>query len=103
MVKIATVLDLQGVSGYNSSTMLRLVRTGRRLIVSGDAQHRNDSDKKVYCVDEIAEVLCISRGAAYELVKKELFHTVRIGSAIRVSRKSFEEWLDNHKSNDKEA
>ena len=71
--------------------------------MSGNAQHRNDPDRKVYSVDEIAEILCISRGSAYELVKEGLFHTVRIGSAIRVSRKSFEDWLDNQNSNEKET
>lgn len=56
------------------------------------------SDKRVYSVDEIAGLLNISRGSAYELIKEGLFSTVRIGSAIRVSKKSFDEWLDNQRS-----
>ena len=32
--------------------------------------------------------------AAYELVKEELFKSVRIGTSIRVSKKSFDKWLD---------
>ena len=31
---------------------------------------------------------------AYTLVKKGYFKSVRIGTAIRISRKSFDEWLD---------
>ena len=32
--------------------------------------------------------------SAYRLIKEGHFKTVRIGNAIRVSRKSFDEWLD---------
>ena len=28
------------------------------------------------------------------LVKKKAFHSVRIGGSIRISKKSFDEWLD---------
>mgnify|MGYP005808762799 CR=1 FL=1 len=52
-------------------------------------------DKRVYRVDEIAEILGISNSSAYELVKKGHFKTVRIGTAIRISKKSFDEWLDS--------
>jgi len=63
--------------------------------VSGNAQGSCSPTKRVYSVDEIAEILNISRGSAYELIKEGLFRTVRIGSAIRVSRQSFDDWLDN--------
>ena len=32
---------------------------------------------------------------AYQLVKQEEFRIVRIGNAIRVSKKSFDEWLES--------
>jgi excisionase family DNA binding protein len=57
-------------------------------------------DKRVYNVDEIADLLNISKGSAYELIKQGVFNTVRIGSAIRVSKKSFDEWLDSQSSNE---
>jgi len=63
--------------------------------VSGNAQGSCSPAKRVYSVDEIAEILNISRGSAYELIREGLFRTVRIGSAIRVSRQSFDDWLDN--------
>jgi len=64
--------------------------------MSGNAQGScNNPTKRVYSVDEIAEILDISRGSAYELIREGLFRTVRIGSAIRVSRQSFDDWLDN--------
>ena len=63
--------------------------------MSDNAQSHLSPAKRVYSVDEIAEILDISRGSAYELIKEGLFRTVRIGSAIRVSRQSFDDWLDN--------
>lgn len=51
-------------------------------------------DKRTYTVDEIQDILGISRPTAYGLVKKDLFRYVRIGGRIRISRKSFDEWLD---------
>ena len=53
-------------------------------------------DKRTYTVDEIQDILEISRPTAYGLVKKNLFHSVRIGGHIRISKRSFDEWLDAH-------
>ena len=52
-------------------------------------------EKRIYTVDEIQDILGIGRNAAYRLVKSEVFHSVRIGGNIRISKKSFDEWLDN--------
>lgn len=54
-------------------------------------------EKRVYSVMEIAKILNISKTFAYELVKEKHFHSIKIGSAIRVSKKSFDEWLDKIK------
>lgn len=51
-------------------------------------------EKRTYTVDEIQDILGISRPTAYNLVKKGLFHSVRVGGHIRISKKSFDEWLD---------
>ena len=51
-------------------------------------------NKKTYTVMEIAEMLGIGRTAAYNLVKENHFKVVKIGAAIRVSKKSFDDWLD---------
>ncbi len=50
--------------------------------------------KRTYTVDEIQDILGISRSSAYNFVKKGLFRTVRVGGSIRISKKSFDEWLD---------
>ena len=53
-----------------------------------------DTEKRTYTVYEIAAILNIGRTSAYQLVKEGHFKTVRVGNAIRVSKKSFDEWLD---------
>ena len=55
------------------------------------AEHRNaipnaDSEKRSYSVAEAAEILGVS--------KRSIYKTVRIGKKLRISRKSFDEWLD---------
>ena len=53
---------------------------------------------RAYTVEEIAAILHIGRSSAYTLVKKGYFKSVRIGTAIRISRKSFDEWLEMTRS-----
>lgn len=48
-----------------------------------------------YTVDEIQDILGISRPTAYNLVKQGVFHSVRVGGHIRISKKSFDDWLDH--------
>lgn len=56
-------------------------------------------DKRTYTVEEIAAILKIGKKAAYNLVREQPFKTVRIGTAIRISKASFDQWLDNHDKN----
>ena len=51
-------------------------------------------EKRTYSVSEIQDILEIGRNAAYDLVKKGHFSTVKIGGIIRISKKSFDAWLD---------
>ena len=46
-------------------------------------------------VEDIAKILDIGRSSAYNLGREGHFKTVRIGTAIRISRKSFDEWLES--------
>jgi len=58
-------------------------------------QEKKIPDKRTYTVEDIAAILGIGRTSSYNLIKEGHFNTVRIGSAIRISKKSFDEWLDN--------
>ena len=39
-------------------------------------------DKRTYTVDEIQDILGISRPTAYNLVKQGVFHSVRVGDIL---------------------
>lgn len=52
------------------------------------------SEKRTYTIDEIMDILGICRTTAYNLIKQDEFRSVKIGHSIRVSKKSFDEWLD---------
>lgn len=58
-----------------------------------DTENRPTHERRTYTVDEIAEILDIGRTSAYKLVKQNLFKSIRIGTTIRISKKSFEEWM----------
>ena len=54
-----------------------------------------DSEKRAYSVDDIMSILDISRSSAYILNKKNFFRSVKIGNQLRISKASFDKWLDN--------
>ena len=48
---------------------------------------------RTYTVEDIAAILGIGKSSAYKLANSGAFKTIRIGNMIRISRKSFEDWL----------
>ena len=54
-----------------------------------------DGEKRTYSVQEIAGILQISKSMAYELCKQSLFKTVKVGKYVRISKPSFDSWLDS--------
>jgi excisionase family DNA binding protein len=58
-------------------------------------QGENHMDKRSYTVLEIADLLQISRNKAYDLCKQGCFRTIKVGRSIRISKASFDQWLDS--------
>ena len=54
--------------------------------------------KRTYTVGEICEILGIGRTSAYKLAHSGLFQVVKVGSALRISKASFDEWLDKQQN-----
>ena len=52
-------------------------------------------EKRVYTVEEIMEILNIGKNTAYALVNSGVFDFVKVGGHYRVSKRSFDQWLDN--------
>ena len=53
-------------------------------------------ESRCYTVEDLEAILMISKRSVYNLLKKKEFRWIRVGrSGYRISRKSFDEWL-NH-------
>lgn len=50
-------------------------------------------------VKELQEILGISRPTVYELLKRNEFRWIQVGTKYRISKKSFDEWLDKMMEN----
>lgn len=72
----------------------KIEKLNQKLSEQTDAPN-SSFDKRTYTVEEVQNILNISRASAYNLVKKGYFKIVRIGCTIRISKKSFDEWLDS--------
>ena len=64
-------------------------------LVSCEAQTLPQPEKRTYTVDEVQSILGISKSSAYALVKEGQFKCINVGRHIRISKKSFDEWLDS--------
>ena len=52
-------------------------------------------ESRCYTVPELQVILNISRGSVYELLQRKEFKWFQIGNGrYRISKKSFDEWLD---------
>ncbi len=58
--------------------------------VSGEKQTPKN---RTYTVEDIAAILGIGKSSAYKPANSGEFQTIRIGNMIRISGKSFEDWL----------
>ena len=56
---------------------------------------RRPLECRTYTDNEIARILGVSQARAYRLVQEGLFKSVRIGNAIRISKRSFDHWLES--------
>ena len=64
---------------------------------------QNTLEKRVYTVEEVIKILEVSKTTAYQLVKSDEFRTVRVGGKIRISKRSFDRWLDGNLGGDEEC
>ena len=51
-------------------------------------------EKRCYTVKDLQEILEISRPTVYELLKRHEFRWIQERKNYRISKKSFDEWLD---------
>ena len=53
-------------------------------------------ERRCYTVEDIQIMLGISRGSVYKLLEQKEFRWIKVGTAYRISKKSFDEWLDSN-------
>ena len=53
-------------------------------------------DKRVYTVNEVAAILRVSRTSAYRFIKTGQFKSIYVGTMLRISKESFDEWLQEN-------
>ena len=54
------------------------------------------SEKRCYTVKDLQEILGVSRPSVYDLLKKNEFRWILVGGKYRISKKSFDAWLDEN-------
>ena len=71
--------------------------TGKEAAVSElqDGTKESIQECRTYTVNDVARILSVSTNAVYRLIPENLFRSVRIGSAIRISKRSFDHWLES--------
>lgn len=53
------------------------------------------AEKRCYTVQELQEILGVSRPTVYNLLKRNEFRWIQLdGGKYRISKKSFDDWLD---------
>ena len=77
-----TAVDTYRADSLKENNEMEMIQTGP---VSTD---------RCYTIEDIMIILGISKPTAYNLLKKEYFRYVKIGRGYRISRKSFDDWLD---------
>lgn len=62
-------------------------------------ENMTTQEKRCYTVKDLQEILEISRPTVYELLKRHEFRWIQVGKNYRISKKSFDEWLDQKMEN----
>lgn len=51
-------------------------------------------DRRCYTVEDLIDILGVSRPSIYNLINEKVFRCVKVGGKYRISKKSFDAWLD---------
>lgn len=61
------------------------------------------SEKRCYTVKDLQEILGVSRPSVYDLLKKNEFRWILVGGKYRISKKSFDAWLDENEESEQSS
>lgn len=81
---VKTLLPVTLSEGINIS-LLNIIRKEEFIMI----------EKRCYTVQELQEILGVSRPTVYNLLKRNEFRWIQLdGGKYRISKKSFDDWLD---------
>ncbi|NLO86154.1 MAG: helix-turn-helix domain-containing protein [Clostridiales bacterium] len=66
------------------------------MLTIGQENYVTPVGKRTYSVEEVRAILDISRRKAYELCNSDCFKVIRVGRTMRISKASFDYWLDHY-------
>jgi excisionase family DNA binding protein len=75
--------------------MGNLIALGSRARDHDSAPDKQHAERAVYTVVEVAQLLSLSRGTAYALVRDGTIPALRLGGRWIVPRARFHAWLDS--------
>ena len=79
--------------GFQGPFKMLLAQMEDNLMSTNTPNEKGTPQSRTYTVNDITAILGIGRASAYKLANSGAFKTIRIGNMIRISRKSFEDWL----------
>ena len=85
-----TLMDTER-AGWNVADELMEQRIAKLNAQHAEMTPACTNEKRVYSVDDIMAILDIS---AYILIKKNFFRSVKVGKQLRISKASFDAWLN---------
>ena len=62
---------------------------------TNEPNEKGTPQSRTYTDNDIATILGVGHAKDYKLTNSGAFQTIRIGNMIRISRKSFEDWMIN--------
>ena len=61
-------------------------------------QPKPSSGNRCYTVQDLQDILGVGRKSVYGLLKRNEFRWIKVGAVYRISKKSFDEWLESRNS-----
>lgn len=61
------------------------------------AFNNSSFSKKSYTVEEVINILGVTRQSIYKLIKENCFKAVKVETGYRIIKDSFDDWLDGMK------
>ena len=59
-------------------------------------QPKPSSGNRCYTVQDLQDILGVGHKSVYSLLKRKEFRWIRVGAVYRISKKSFDEWLESN-------